>query len=63
MNKVGFQISPEEVFKSARALEYYPVDVATWTPKLSEQKLRPGPASEMFKVGGGLGSGSLGGGW
>jgi hypothetical protein len=50
MNKVGFQISPEEVFKSSKSLEYFPVDMKTWAPKLDEQKIRLTTATDMFKV-------------
>jgi hypothetical protein len=49
MNKIGFQMSPEEVFKATKDLNYFPVNSLTWEPNMVD-KIRATQAQDMFKV-------------
>jgi hypothetical protein len=50
MNKIGFQMSPEDVFKSSsKDLNYYTVNSLTWKPNMGDT-LRANVAQELFKV-------------
>lgn len=50
MNKIGFQMSPEEVFKSGKDLNYFTVNSLTWEPSMGDS-LRSNQAQDLFKVG------------